>query len=511
MGRETPFEETARDVLALGNQYFGTETAHLTHIDPETDHWEASVSTDSEDGPFPAGLELDLRTTYCRRTIEADDQIRLFDAPNQGWAEDPAFETHGLHCYLGTSLFRERDWYGTVCFVSPEPREKPFSDGESMFAELIARLLERELEPITGSIGDVEKLTKYEAAFKKAADGMTITDDEGRILELNAEAASIYGEDRQQLVGRSMREFLPEEFDFEAEWGEIQAAKMKRDEMPILSADGGLHHVEYTAKSDFLPGQHLIVSRDISDRKEHEHRLERQIERLNKFASVLSHDLRNPLNVAQTRLDLASQEFESEHFQAIERSHERMESLIDDMLTLVRDQSTETDIEQIELSVMVDSCWMNVDTGDATLDITTTRTVEADKKRLKQLFENLFRNAVEHGSTTPDSQDAIDDSSPSPDSQDGTERDGGGLSVSVGVLEDGFYIADDGVGIPTENHEKVFEDGYSSNKHGTGFGLTIVKQAVETHGWEIRVCDSAAGGARFEISGVRFGDELGRA
>lgn len=129
MRSDRSFEQKARAALELGRRYLDADNGHLTRIDEETDHWEAVVSTDSADGDFPPGLELDLGTTYCRRTIEADDQIALHDAPNQEWADDPAFETHGLHCYHGTTLVLDGEPYGTLCFVSETARATPYDEG----------------------------------------------------------------------------------------------------------------------------------------------------------------------------------------------------------------------------------------------------------------------------------------------------------------------------------------------------------------------------------------------
>ncbi|UIP00572.1 GAF domain-containing sensor histidine kinase [Halobaculum sp. CBA1158] len=143
--RDAPFDRKAEDALELGRRYLGVENGHLTRIDRETDHWEAIASTDPDGGRFHAGLELDLDETYCRRTVEADDQVALHDAPEQGWVDDPAYEAHELRCYQGTTLVLDGDPYGTVCFVSSNVREE-FDDDELLFAELVARLLERELE-----------------------------------------------------------------------------------------------------------------------------------------------------------------------------------------------------------------------------------------------------------------------------------------------------------------------------------------------------------------------------
>jgi len=145
MKADLSFEEKAERALERGWQYLGVENGHLTRVDTDTGHWEILVSTDPSGGSFPPGLTLDLDATYCRRTLEAESPIAVHDAPEQGWADDPAFETHGLHCYHGTTITVEGEPFGTVCFVSDEPRE-PFDESETMFAELVARLLEHELE-----------------------------------------------------------------------------------------------------------------------------------------------------------------------------------------------------------------------------------------------------------------------------------------------------------------------------------------------------------------------------
>lgn len=225
----------------------------------------------------------------------------------------------------------------------------------------------------------------------------------------------------------------------------------------------------------------LLVSHTANaiERIEREAALKRQNERLEEFAGIVSHDLRNPLNVAQLRLELARDEFDSEQLEAVEQAHERMETLIDDVLTLARDGTSVSDREAVSLTAVTESCWQTVETAQATLTTAADREIRADRSRLKQLFENLFRNATKHG--------------------------GDGVTITVGILDDeaGFYVEDDGVGIPPEEREQVFEIGYSTSVDGTGFGLRIVEQVVEAHGWTIHVTDGP-GGARFEITGVEF-------
>ena len=211
------------------------------------------------------------------------------------------------------------------------------------------------------------------------------------------------------------------------------------------------------------------------DRIERERELERQNEQLDEFASIVSHDLRNPLSAAEGYLDLYRAEGADEHLDAVARAHDRIGALIDDLLELAREGAEATDFEPVELSGLVEACWENVDTAGATLDVDVESEIRCDRSRVAQLLENLIRNAVEHG--------------------------GDRVTVTVGDSDAGFYVADDGPGIPGAERARVFESGYSTREDGTGFGLSIVREIAHAHGCDVRVTPSEAGGARFEISG----------
>jgi PAS domain S-box-containing protein len=224
--------------------------------------------------------------------------------------------------------------------------------------------------------------------------------------------------------------------------------------------------------------------------------LEQQNERLEEFASIVSHDLRNPLNVARGRVDLLSEERDGEHLPHIERALDRMEELISDTLTLAREGDTVAETEPIRLTDLVGQCWRSVSTGAATIEVDDDLTVYGDRSRLQHVFENLFRNSVEHSST-----------SSRPGADDAIEHGGAGVTVRVGSLDgDGIYVEDTGPGIPEAKREAVFEPGHTTASGGTGFGLTIVRRIVEAHGWEVTVSTGTDGGARFELTGVELGD-----
>ncbi|NHN58358.1 MULTISPECIES: GAF domain-containing protein [Halorussus] len=228
------------------------------------------------------------------------------------------------------------------------------------------------------------------------------------------------------------------------------------------------------------------------DRLEGERELRRRNERLDDFAGIVSHDLRNPLNVAQGRLELAREECESPHLDDVARAHDRMETLIDDLLTLARQGRTATRTGPVDLAETVERCWRNVETEGATLAVDADRDVRADDGLVRQLLENLFRNAVEHGG--PDVTvrvGVLEDVSAS-------NASGGSTDESVG----GFFVEDDGRGIPPERRTEVFEMGYSTEEGGTGLGLSIVKQVCDAHGWDVTVAEGTDGGTRLEITDV---------
>lgn len=214
--------------------------------------------------------------------------------------------------------------------------------------------------------------------------------------------------------------------------------------------------------------------------REQTEQLKRQNERLDQFANVVSHDLRNPLNVAESYVELARQDQDCDRLDDATAALDRMGQLIDDLLTLARKGQQARDVESLALEDLVEASWRTVETGEATLVCETTRTLQADRRQLTQLLENLFRNSIEHGA------------------------DGGEVTITVGELPDGFFVEDEGSGLPEADRDQLFEVGYSNTKTGTGFGLGIVEEIANTHGWDIAATDSESGGARFEVTGIEL-------
>ncbi|WP_255169978.1 sensor histidine kinase [Natrononativus amylolyticus] len=221
------------------------------------------------------------------------------------------------------------------------------------------------------------------------------------------------------------------------------------------------------------------VSYELEERHTRE-RLRRKTERLERLTAVVSHDLRNPLTVAQLQLGLAREAIDAdlEALGHVADAHDRMETIIDDLLWLAREGRDVGALEPASLAAVARDAWGTVDTGEATLEV-TDREVVADPNRLRQILENLFRNAVDHAGEEP--------------------------TVRVGPLDggaSGFYVEDDGPGVPAELGERVFEPGTTESDQGTGLGLSIVRGIATAHDWDVSLTRSDAGGARFEFTGV---------
>ncbi len=233
--------------------------------------------------------------------------------------------------------------------------------------------------------------------------------------------------------------------------------------------------------NDVLHG-YAVVSKDMTEKHEYEQMLERQNDRLKEFADILAHDLRNPLQLVDGRTQLARETGDDEHFDVIEQTTDRMERLIDDLLKVAHQGEVVTDPDPTDIAAVIDTAWegaIGTDT-DATLQYESVKTVAADTDRLCELFENLFRNAVEHG--------------------------GEDVTVTVGPLPDGMYVADDGPGIPPDRRDDVFEHGVSTADDGSGYGLSIVRTIALAHGWDVEMAESKSGGARIEVTGIQFLD-----
>jgi PAS domain S-box-containing protein len=353
-----------------------------------------------------------------------------------------------------------------------------------------------------------ERRRAFDALAEASADGIVMLDDESTIRYANPAVERMLGYEPEELVGSSTMQIIPERLrqphvdavqryldtgERHIDWTYVELPGQHVDghEVPLAISFGEFQHA----------GDHCFVGtfRDISKRKAVEQELERQNERLDQFASMLAHELRNPLQTAQIYLDFVANDRKNDDDENDDRDEasredgdetsrgesdveqvgtalQRIDEIIEVLLVLARGRGEVTDREPIAFADVAKQAWANVASESARLEVEVDRLLNVNPTHLQHLLENLFRNSVEHGEES--------------------------VTVRVGDLEGGFYVEDDGPGISEDQREAVVEAGYTTDSEGIGLGLTFVTQLVDTYDWEYAITESDAGGVRLEFTGV---------
>ena len=325
----------------------------------------------------------------------------------------------------------------------------------------------------------------FSTVVENASDVLCIVDENARFTYLSSSAERVLGYEPDHLIGEYIfdyahpddRQHAMEQFFSAVEDPSVEPTvefrfKDPEGEWPWLESRGR-NLLDDDAVSGFV-----VNSRDITELKQRETELRQQNEQLKEMRRTVSHDLRNPLNVAVGSVDLYRETRDESHLDKVKAALRRIDTLIDQIMELSNHEVDLSETEPVPLDTIVGKAWDMLETGDATLRVEATKRVEADPGRLQQLFENLVRNSVEHG---PDD-----------------------VTVTVDVTDQGISYEDDGPGIPADKRELVFESGYTTEEDKTGFGLAIVNQIALAHGWEIELAPDAAEGVRFELRDVTF-------
>ncbi|WP_267639195.1 ATP-binding protein [Haloarchaeobius amylolyticus] len=391
----------------------------------------------------------------------------------------------GFHAALGVPIVDQETVVAVLVFLLDEPRRRT----ERMVA-LVGTVA------ILGGL--FAQKERFEAAarrqqtiarcFEASPVGIVIFDTDGTLVDLNDQAASILGQTAQSLAGTHCTELGLDPVDAEGESLARPALPVERAieedrciygvQCGITTPTGERWVVANAAPVRDESGrveQVVVAIEDLTSQHVWEQEIARQNERLSRFAGAVSHDLRNPLSTARTSLLLAKGECDSPHLDRIEGALGRMDAIIDDVLSLARGGRAVVDPSSVSLEAVTRAAWAStVNADDATLSVAEDRTLLADEERLQRLLENLFRNAVEHAG--PD------------------------VTVRVGAMDGGFFVEDDGPGIPEGKREKAFQPGYTTRQSGTGFGLALVDEIACAHDWSVTLTDAATGGARFEFT-----------
>jgi signal transduction histidine kinase len=279
------------------------------------------------------------------------------------------------------------------------------------------------------------------------------------------------GRNAAAMVGRSVSDLFPEGTADRLE-PELRATIDGASRSFDVEYEAKIHHIETRPADVDGDSYGVLATQAVTEERHLSRELERQNERLDQFASMVSHDLQNPLSIATGRLDLYRETGDESHLSDVEDALSRMQELVGDLTALARENVPDAEHEPVELASVAADAWATIDSRSATLE-TDPCTVVGDAGHLQVLFENLFRNAVGHG--------------------------GSDVTVRVGPQEEGFFVEDTGTGIPPARREQVFEHGFTTGYGGSGVGLTIVDRIARTHDLRVSLAESDEGGARFEF------------
>ena len=417
----------------------------------------------------------------------------------------------GLKSVAIATLSSDDRLYGVLVVYGTDAFEGAEREAISSVAETASRTLES--IAIRGRLGHLQRsLDSYERLVEAASDGMYVLDEGGHFTTVNDGLLEMTGFSREGLLGEHSSLLFGTEG---AKRGTEEIKRLLKEggtavaiEVPLETKDGSTIPAE--TQVTILVGDEEFegsvgVVRDVTERKERERQLRRQNERLDAFARIVSHDLRNPLGVSQGYLDLVAETESLEYVDEVREGLDRMEEIIADVLAIAREGEWAGEVESVALDELAREAWGNVSTDGARLEIAETTTFEADRSRCLRLFENLVRNAVEHGSQGRGGSEASTDHGDSETTDD--DHGEADLMVRVGVLDsvdgshakDGFYVEDDGRGMPEEVRNVAFDPDVSTSESGLGIGLWVVDEVARGHGWSADVTESDRGGARFEF------------
>ncbi|WP_458207092.1 response regulator [Haladaptatus sp. NG-SE-30] len=490
------------------------------------------------------------RTTLCELAVEAAEEILAFDicdlslcegaelvpkAVSEGTSEDGYYRATPVYAEdnLAARAFREGETMHINDLQSCEavPAESDYRssltipiDDHGVFQAVsreldgfderdreLAELLLAHVAAALDRIGSEEELRderdKFAALFRNIPHAIGVgkfRDIDPIIHEANPTFESVFGWKADEITGESIDDLIvPQDATDEARAINEQMRDGKHvsgQEVRRYTADGTRDFLLHTVQAPNEDADGFVIYTDITQQKRRERELQHQNERLDEFVSVLSHDLRNPLEVADGRARLLQETCDSDHIEPLRKALDRVEERVSETVELAEQGRTVWKPEPMCLSTVVEEAWQMVETRDASLALgSLPEKVSGDRSRVLRLFENLFRNAVEHGSTADrDSPDVAEyDSTNGRLSTDGS---GDGIIVNVGIGESfhGFYVEDDGTGVDGD-HDRLFERGYTTSETGTELGLRIIKDIAESHGWLVRATDSEMGGLRVEV------------
>ena len=349
--------------------------------------------------------------------------------------------------------------YGIL--ISGSRNERDFSQGEVYLAELLASITKASLERAERE----EELEMKSSAIESTMDGIAITDNEGNYIYMNKAHAEMFGRSPEYFNGKNWSSLYPESEIKRIEkniFPELQDQGSWIGETVGIHKDGSelIQEITLTMMED---GKLICTNRDVTEQRKSRIELEEKNRRLDEFNSIVSHDLRNPLNVAKGYLGLSMDSMNAEDLEKVENSLNRMENIIDELLAVSGDAENFQKVDVVLSEVFMES--LEMIEPEVEYSIEEDLELEASKTGLVNIFDNLVSNSVDHN--------------------------GENVSVKIGALDNGFYFTDDGS--LDADLQDIVEHGFTTSDDGRGLGLSIVRRLANANDWNVELEKSEEG------------------
>ena len=405
----------------------------------------------------------------------------------------PAFILLGYYYQKQKNLTENREWIVEKKTEHLRKSDKKLQERADHLEEMVeerTRKLKKLQETLRESEERLRQLIEY------APDAIYVYDIQGNFIDGNKRAENLVGYKRDELIGKSFlkvgllpRRYLPKATKLLMK--NLLGQRTGPDEFELIRKDGKRITVEVSAFSVKRGGKVEVIgiARDITERNRMEERLltSERLAAIGQAATMVGHDLRNPLQAIENGVFLLDTELANHAiFQKTSKTRQAIHNSIEYAANIVRDLQSfaekrkpefrETNINEIVNEAL--SCVKKPQNVETSIEVDQLPKIEADKDMVKQIFVNLAVNGIQ-----------------------AMEKNGGTLKVST-KKTDGFIevsFQDKGIGIKKENFRKLFTPFFTTKAQGMGVGLAICKRFVELHNGSIKVESEEGEGSIFTV------------
>ncbi|MGG3914553.1 PAS domain S-box protein [Rossellomorea vietnamensis] len=336
-----------------------------------------------------------------------------------------------------------------------------------------------------------ESEERFRKIFEGSLDGLLLTNHNYVVVDANPEVSNIITLDKDQLIGKDVREILniePGDEAYEDYLHQLKEEGQATFLKTLTTSRDRVQYVELSSKYNLLSNLNLTIIRDITDQIEMQEQLRKSdtLSVVGELAAGIAHEIRNPMTALKGFIQLLENSVGKDHemyFNVITSEFQRIESIITEFLVLAKPQAIqyqETNLirimkDTVEL-LSAQAVMHNVQYEERYQE--DLPTIVAEPNQLKQVFINVIKNAIE------------------------VMSDGGVISISIGETEDGLIhieIKDQGGGISKDKIKKLGEPFYTTKERGTGLGLMVSFKIIKEHRGSVQVESIVGEGTVFHI------------